>query len=749
MANQNDPRKEYVVQCIISALNIPRNDFRSNTASNAALERFLDDPHEKVLQAVETAGDKAKRTVTLAPGFTNVVEGCTEIHFVKLSTEPLTEENIKTNVMISSLRQSPVTLMNDPRKEYILQCVSSVLNIPRNLIRLVQNCEIALGKFLDDPNEKILQAVEMPGADPAAGRLINLACNFETYADGSNEVHFVKLSYVPLSYENLSRDVLVSSLRMSPARSLFYSVRDIFMPLLVQSSGKAEALEGRLADCLVEMEAGLSASLRRGLMQRQNFDEADLSGILTPIDEVRFWSEYKSAAGIPEASVERATSFAEVLTPISSDVEDMNKKSLPMLMDAMDTMMDTLDSLWQTDAEPRFPQARMHHFLKLIAGQLGRSVQAKLNSLNVWTSAFSQVSKHIREGVKVCEKWNEICMDLTSVQWRSTENRWEGEPYKDAFLASMAQRISEVSQLRSQHDQILKLLSEDELKVLQVESCFEPFAKLSAFSYNDYTVPMWKSALSEYEVRMAPIEAKVAERLRSELFASTSNPAQTVRVFQRYQDLLERKNIRESLTNERERLLTELGDFIERILHEVETFDPSNLPGGRGLSLHARKMMWVEHLRSKADLAARPLTGFLKDLQNVSKLSQSVKRVRQDLKEYRGRTFKEWQDEVESQLNDPDDPIALEMNSRVMDFDTAGGALKITYSERLILLVKEARLFEQMGCTIPKKVKQAVENGMKFYRFAVQLKQICNFYNHLSAELLPSQKFMVLQPALA
>ena len=64
------------------------------------------------------------------------------------------------------------------------------------------------------------------------------------------------------------------------------------------------------------------------------------------------------------------------------------------------------------------------------------------------------------------------------------------------------------------------------------------------------------------------------------------------------------------LTNERERLLTELGDFIERILHELETFDPSNLPGGRGLSIHARKMMWVEHLRSKADLAARPLSGF-------------------------------------------------------------------------------------------------------------------------------------------
>lgn len=745
----NDPLKEYVVQCIISALNIPRNDFRSNTASNAALEKFLEDPNEKVLQAVEnSAGDKAKRTVTLAPGFTNYIEGCTEMHFIKLSNERLTEENIKSNVMISSLRQSPVNLMSDPRNEYILQCICSVMNIPRNLLRLKdETCTVSLSKFLDDPNEKILQAVEVPSGDH--GRVVNIACNFQTYADNANEVHFTKVTYVALSQENMARDVMVSSLRMSPARSLFYTVRETFMPLLVQSGGAAESLEGRLADCLVELEAGLNASLRRGLRSHTQFDENDLSGMISPIDEVRFWSDYKNATGLAEASLERAGKFAEVLSPISNELDEMNKKSFSQLLDSMETLTDTLDSLWQTDATPPYPKDRMIHFMKIIAGAIGRSVQAKLNSIQIWTSSFSQVSKHIREGHKICEKWNEVTTDLTNVQWRSAENRWEGEPYNDHFLTCMSQRISEVSQLRSQHDQILKLLPEEELKALQVESCFEPFTKLAVFSYNEYTVPIWRSALSEYEGRMAPIESRVAERLRAELFTVKSNPAQTVRVFQRYQDLLERKNIKDALTSERERLLAELGDFVERILHELDTFDPNNLPGA-GLSVHARKLMWVEHLRSKTDLAARPLTGFLKDLPNVSKLTSAVKRVRQDLKECRQRSYKEWQEEVESQLNDPDDPIALEMNSRVMDFDTTqSGALKITYSERLITLVKEARIFEQMQFNIPTKVKQAVQNGMKFYRFAVQLKQICNFYNHLSAELLPSQKLMVLQPALA
>jgi hypothetical protein len=340
-------------------------------------------------------------------------------------------------------------------------------------------------------------------------------------------------------------------------------------------------------------------------------------------------------------------------------------------------------------------------------------VQARLNSINVWTSSFSQVSKHIREGHKVCEKWLEVATDLTSVQWRTADNAWVGEGYKDNFLTNLAARIQEVSQIRSQHDQILKLLDAEQLKMMQVENCFEPFLKLNVFSYNDYTVPLWKAALDEYETRMKPLESKVAERLRSQLFTNTSNAAQTVRVFQRFQDLLERKSIREALTNERERLLTELGEFVERLLHELETFDPTSLPSSRGMGLHARKMLWVEHLRSKADLVARPLTGFLKDLPAASKTSSAYRKVRQELKEARQRVFKEWQSEVDGQLNDPDDPIALEMNSRVMDFDTRG-SLQITYSERLIHLVKEARVFEQLGCPIPRKLKLAVTNGLKF-----------------------------------
>mmetsp|Transcript_110733 Transcript_110733/g.352700 ORF Transcript_110733/g.352700 Transcript_110733/m.352700 type:complete len:440 (+) Transcript_110733:72-1391(+) len=430
--------------------------------------------------------------------------------------------------------------MNDPRKEYVVQCIISVLNIPREEFRSNTTSNAALEKFLDDPNEKVLQAIESEQGENKK-RTVTLAINFANYVDGCSEMHFVKTSYEPLTEENISQLVIVSSLRMSPVRSLFYNIREVFVPLLNEgSSGKSsEALEGRLAECLTELDAGLNASFRRGLRKQKQFDEKDTMGILSPVDEVRFWDDYKDADGVGDQNQERAAKFAEALSPVAADLDDLKSKTFAQLTDLIEALQEALESLWNCDVTPAYPQARMQHFMKVIAGAMGRSVQAKLNALKVWESSFSQVAKHIREGHKVCERWNEVSADLTNVQWRTDDQRaaWSGEGYKDAWLEKLARRIQEVNQLRSQHDQILKLLPEEELKILQVDSCFEPFQKIHAFSYNDYTVPRWKEALSEYENRMVPVQSKVADRLRAELFTDRSNPAQAVRVFQRYQAL--------------------------------------------------------------------------------------------------------------------------------------------------------------------------------------------------------------------
>lgn len=167
------------------------------------------------------------------------------------------------------------------------------------------------------------------------------------------------------------------------------------------------------------------------LFHRLWFRTTDLPGIITPVDEVRFWEELKNATGVSDSAVDRATKFSEALSPIASELDEMSKKTFAQLLEFMESVMESIDSLWQCETSPPYPAGRMLHFLKILSGSFGRCVQSRLNSLNVWTSSFSQVSKHIREGYKVCERWNEITVDLTDVQWRSSENIWEGEAFKD------------------------------------------------------------------------------------------------------------------------------------------------------------------------------------------------------------------------------------------------------------------------------------------------------------------------------
>jgi len=47
-------------------------------------------------------------------------------------------------------------------------------------------------------------------------------------------------------------------------------------------------------------------------------------------------------------------------------------------------------------------------------------------------------------------------------------------------------RVNEIFELRSQHDELLRLLSPEEQKRLNVDSTFNPFRKINSFYTNEY-----------------------------------------------------------------------------------------------------------------------------------------------------------------------------------------------------------------------------------------------------------------------
>jgi len=65
--------------------------------------------------------------------------------------------------------------------------------------------------------------------------------------------------------------------------------------------------------------------------------------------------------------------------------------------------------------------------------------------------------------------------------------------------------MNEIFELRSQHDELLRLLSEEEQKEMKVEGFFDPFRKINSFYTNEILVDTWNNAKKMYERMLEPV----------------------------------------------------------------------------------------------------------------------------------------------------------------------------------------------------------------------------------------------------
>lgn len=83
-----------------------------------------------------------------------------------------------------------------------------------------------------------------------------------------------------------------------------------------------------------------------------------------------------------------------------------------------------------------------------------------------------------------------------------------------------------------------------------------------------------------------------------------------------------------------------------------------------------------------------------------------------------------------------------------MKLDETSGYFKVNFSDQLIILIKDVRQLKEFGYKVQKKVNDLSEQAKKMYKEGLALKQVANFYNSMSTQIIPSQKKMLLNSAL-
>uniref|UniRef100_A0A8C0VSF5 Dynein heavy chain tail domain-containing protein n=1 Tax=Cyanistes caeruleus TaxID=156563 RepID=A0A8C0VSF5_CYACU len=547
----------------------------------------------------------------------------------------------------------------------------------------------------------------------------------------NNVLVFFKLRPDVITEDNLHSNILVSSMLDSPINTLYQAVRQVFAPVLLKDEKWNKAFDPKLQKLLSELEAGLSTALRR----------SDPT-ILTPTDEFQFWREC--------AHHGNKDLFEDI------DYYNLDILSLFEVVDLVEATKDTVDSVWrQTEHDP-YPQSRMHNLLDVIGGSLGRFVQRKLAALNLWEDTFHSVKENIQAGISVCEQWVSACEYLTGQLWQHYSlHPWKNEKYFPELIAKLGQRLDEVLTVRTLHEKLMFLLPAGEQNSLHLSHVFEPFAGLNPVHYNPYTEPLWKAAVSQYERIIAPVEQKIASKLKKLISEIQDSPQQLLQIFQKHKELIKHPNISKELLFERETLLAALQDYVKDYETDFETRchgapgDVSGPLSGKNLSEVVNNIVWVQQLELKVDDSVKLAEALLSDLPRFKTFHQSSSCFLEQLKVYEQEQFDDWSRNIQSELSNPKSGLCIQANSPVMELDPVTGTLNILYSDRLVTLLREVRQLSALGFAIPAKIQHIANTAQKFCKQAVILKQVAHFYNSIDQQMIGSQKPMMLQSALA
>ena len=483
-------------------------------------------------------------------------------------------------------------MADDIRREFlvgaVLDAVAPAGSRDELFMQLVSDPNGAMRAFLDDQTTMVFQATL------AGGQLVSSnVVSFDP--SSSSQVVLTKLKAGALSAADIPANVAVSSMSHSPVSALYHQLHSVYGPLL--SDDKGGGVDAKLRGLVAELEAGLGNVLRlTGGVDGHAGDvdpaEAPLVGIVTPLDEWRFWSEIAFAHGAPQRLRASAAEVYRAFEPAKERFERLDNLPDEEVLELVEILSDCADNAWRVPSDVpgqgAFTQRRAEHLMRIVGSSLVGHVQRKLREMNVWTDPFKSVEGALRFGHRCLAKWERAAADLSGMNWADGgggAQSWRGPVFHDPVLAKARARLDEVFKMREAQAELAKLLTDEEANSLTLSEVFRPFAGVDPLQVSKYTEPLWEAACSDYDQRMRPIEDRMSQKLREhfgarllpalaaavkkqgdERGAAMAQPHQVLREVARYSELLRRPTVAIALAMERK----QLGDSLEEFLSDIK-----------------------------------------------------------------------------------------------------------------------------------------------------------------------------------
>ncbi|CAD5120552.1 DgyrCDS9119 [Dimorphilus gyrociliatus] len=621
----------------------------------------------------------------------------------------------------------------DKRKKYILVscCNFFGVSFSENIFNGTKD-EKNLMNFLDDSSSAILFS-----------KIINNdKITFSERLDEERDkkiLLFFKTKPESITPQNMHQVLLISSMLSSPISSFYHSLKSVFAPLLLTDS--KSKLEPTLEQLVTDLQDGLGANLRR---TDPSIASSDV--ICSPADEIQYWNDAAKKRN------EQAEQIQEVLHPVAKDLADLDSLDLEEISDTLDECQDVLDDLWK-QISPPYPEKRMRRFLEVITDSVTKSINRSLTSLDVWHDKESNIRLQINLSVHSCDAWIRVCSTLFEQFWnRFSERPWKGEKYIPQGLVKLKLRLRQIITIRSAHEQLKNLLSDEECKELGINSIFVPFSGLNPVKYNSYTEPLWNAAVDQFNRLLEPGAVKVVGKLRRQLESFDGNLQMLMKTFQKYKPLVEQNYVKKIMLTEREALLGKLEVYVKENVEEFQKVvgeGSENLYRGNNQPLIVAQIVWCTNFETKFQQISENSEWLLSDLNGFDKIQKFASKCQMECQSWRKKVFDDWCRRIGDLIDEKDSDISLETKGRAMKLGLRDGKLKVNFGDRLVTLLREVKTLGNFGYVIPSKIQTMATTGDKYYKQAIILKQIAHFYNTIDDQMLKCQQALMLDSAVA
>lgn len=576
---------------------------------------------------------------------------------------------------------------------------------------------------MDNDDTSLLMAYRNETAD-------SIAFSLQLQSDVTDSLLFYKISTAVRKEANSRIGVL--SIDGGIVTTIYNSLSRVFSPKI---SVKQRALySSEVATLLEQLQERISTSL--GLPG---------TGTLTIGDEIEHWRRVHQMA-TTRSDKDKTIAFVDWLKEINDQLMAMNEQnSLNFLEESIDRLHHHLDEMWKSNYH--FPQNRMKDILDILAMHVVECCADQLSTEDLWSSANSRsINASMLQVHDILDNWNQVCDSLTRLFWPNYgQHAWLGDPHIPKVGHLLKSRITEISNIKTLHSQLVNLFEDDGNLVRMLNQIFRPFRKVNILDVQALGIRKWATAVDEFERIMKPIDEKIAVILKAKLANFTNNPRQMMLIFINYNIIAQRPSVLAFLRAERDLFIESLKHLTADLQRSL-TDNSGSFYNDTHLSAICWECRWLKTCQKQIEE--------ILDMAKVLQINQSEVDIFKDLHDLLAevktegmRNFEKWCEE--STLGTQSDTLSLRDDKLVVEFERNEKQLmRVTFNPQLIKFCYDCREFEMQGFHVPMHLKNTAAHATKFIGHARLLQQVAAFHNTIGDRMIPCQRPIMLKNAI-